>query len=69
MIHRFLYFQNGLRKETEISVETNFILHLCLKTVTQKSVVSPISCNLEKNTTLNTKGPRRGTEIIIMKMT
>ena len=69
MIHRFLYFQNGLRKETEISVETTFILHLCFKTVTQKSVVSPISCNLEKNTTLNTKGLRRGTERINMKVT
>ena len=77
-------FENGLRKKTEISVETNcrsfifftiknvasnhtlchleicfFLLYVCVKIVMRKSVVSPINWNIEKNSTLNTKGLKR----------
>ena len=34
--------------------------------VTRKSVISPIKWNIEKNTTLNTKGLKRGTKRVNM---
>ena len=37
--------------------------------MTRKSVVSSINWNIEKNTTLNTKGLESGTKITNIKMT
>ena len=37
--------------------------------VTRKSVISPIKWNIEKNTTLNPKGLKRGTKRVNMKVT
>ena len=41
-----------------------FLLTICFKIAVQKSVLSPIKYNTEKNTTGNTKGLERGTKII-----
>ena len=46
-----------------------FLLYVCFKIVTCKTVVSPINWNIVKNTALNTKGPKREIKRINMKMT
>ena len=45
-----------------------FFLYVSFKIVTRKSVVFPINWNIEKNTTLNTKGLKRGTKRSNIKM-
>ena len=45
------------------------LLYVCFKIVTRKSVVSPINWNTEKNITLNTKGLKRVTKRIHVRMT
>ena len=45
-----------------------FVLYVYFKILTRKSVVSLINWNLEKNTTLNTKGLKKGAERINMKI-
>ena len=86
-----MYFENGLRKETETSnldlsflftiknVSSGytlchlehclFLLHVCFKILTRKSVVSPINWNIEKNTPVIPKGLKRGTKSINMRIT
>ena len=46
-----------------------FLLYGCYKIVTQKSLVYPVNCNIEKDTTLNTKVLKRGGKAINIKMT
>ena len=46
-----------------------YLLYVCFKIVIQRRRVYLINWNTEKNTTLNTKGLKRGTKRINMKMT
>ena len=46
-----------------------FLLYVCFKIVIQKSVVSPINWNIEKNTILNTEGLKQESKRINLKIT
>ena len=52
-----------------ISGYTLCLLYVCFKIVTRKRAVFSINWNIEKNTTLNTQGLKRGIQRINMKMT
>ena len=43
-----------------------YLLHVSFKIVTQRRIVYPIHWNTEKNTTLNTKGLKRGYRSFIL---
>ena len=63
-MYRFLYFKNGASGYTLCHLENCFfLLCACFKILTPKSLVTPINWNIEKNTNLNTKGLKRGTNL------
>ena len=64
-----LTIKNDASGHTLCCLQNSFlILYVCLKIVTRKYVVSPIKENTEKNTTLNTKGLKKGTKKINMRL-